>query len=99
MRSIGLFRCEYDSCVYVKSLEDGSRIFLLLYVDDMLIACKSRKVVQELKAALSLEFEMKDLEPARKILGIKIFRDRAKKVLYLSQGGYIKKVLERFRMK
>ena len=75
MRSIELFRYEYDSCIYVKSLEDGSRVFLLLYVDDMLIACKSRKVVQELKATLSREFEMKDLGPARKILGMEILRD------------------------
>ena len=51
LRSIGLFRCEFDLCVYVQSLEDGSRVFLLLYVDDMLIACKSRKVVQDLKAS------------------------------------------------
>ena len=99
MRSIRLFRCEYDSCIYVKSLEDVSRVFLLLYVDDMLIACKSRKVVQDLKASLSREFEMKDLGPARKILGMEIFRDRARRVLHLSQGGYIQKVLERFGMK
>ena len=99
MRSSGLFRCEYDSCDYIKSLEDGSRVFLLLYVNDMLIAYKSMKVVQELKAALSRKLEMKDLRPVKKILGIKIFRDRAKRVLHLSQGSYIKKVLERFRMK
>ena len=99
MRSIRLFRCEYDFCVYVWSLENGFRVFLLLYVDDMLIACESRKVVQEWKTALSRELEIKDLGPARKILDIKIFRDRAKKVLHLSQGGYIKKVLERFRTK
>ena len=74
-------------------------MFLLLYVDDMLIACKSRKVVQDLKASLSREFEMKDLGPARKILGMEIFRDRAWRVLHLSQGGYIQKVLERFGMK
>src|ERR1044072_9997982 len=35
---IGFGRCEYDCCVYVRSLDDGSNIFLLLYVDDMLIA-------------------------------------------------------------
>ena len=53
VRNIRLFRYEYDSCVYVKSLKDGFRVFLLLYVDDLLIACKSRKIVQELMAALS----------------------------------------------
>uniref|UniRef100_A0A2N9G4M2 CCHC-type domain-containing protein n=1 Tax=Fagus sylvatica TaxID=28930 RepID=A0A2N9G4M2_FAGSY len=41
MIQIGYTRCEYDCCVYVRILEDGSYIFLLLYVDDMLIAAKS----------------------------------------------------------
>ena len=31
-------RCDYDYCVYVRSLDEDSFIFLLLYVDDMLIA-------------------------------------------------------------
>ena len=30
---------------------------------------------------------------------LKIFRDQAKRVLHLSQEGYIKKILERFGMK
>ena len=99
MRSSGLFRCDHDLSVYVRSLEDGSWLYLLLCVDDMLIACKSKEVVQESKGALSRKFEMKDLGPAKKILGMKIIRDRTKRLLYLSQGGYIKKVLERFGMK
>src|SRR5580765_6358588 len=38
MLKIGYRRCDYDCCVYVRSLDDGSFMFLLLYVDDMLIA-------------------------------------------------------------
>jgi len=41
MIQIGYKSCEYDCCVYVKSLDDGSFIFMLLYVDDMLIAAKN----------------------------------------------------------
>ena len=84
MKSIGLFRCDHDSCIYVRSLEDGSWIYLLLYVDDMLIAFKSKKVVQELKEALSQKFGMKDLGPTKKILGMKMVRDRIKRLLHLS---------------
>ena len=51
-----------------------------MYVDDTLIACKSKKVVQELKKALSQEFEMKNLRPAWKILGMEISRDRSKEL-------------------
>ena len=65
----------------------------------MLIACKSKKVVPELKGALSREFEMKDLEPTKKILSMKIIKDRTKRLLHLSQKGYVKKILERFDIK
>ena len=64
-----LQRCEYDCCVYVKSLDDGSSIFLLIYLDDMLIATKSRSEVNKLKILLSREFDMKDLGAARSFLG------------------------------
>ena len=41
---------------------------------------------------------MKDLGAAKKILGMRITRDKKNKKLMLSQGEYIEKVLERFRM-
>ena len=41
---------------------------------------------------------MKDLGPAKKVLGIKILRDKKASKLYLSQKGYIEKVLCRFNM-
>ena len=40
--------CEYDSCVYFKQGDDPT--YLLLYVDDMLIALKNKTHVQNLKA-------------------------------------------------
>ncbi|GJW71982.1 putative RNA-directed DNA polymerase [Tanacetum coccineum] len=47
---------------------------------------------------LSKSFAMKDLEPAKQILGIRIFRDRGAKKLHISQEQYIEKVLRRFNM-
>ena len=46
MLSHGFKKSEYDSYVYIK-IVDGSPIYLLLYVDDMLIAAKSRKEIVE----------------------------------------------------
>jgi hypothetical protein len=57
MIKIGYSRGEYDCCVYVRSLDDGSFIFLLLYVDNMLIATKGIMKVNKLKVLLSTEFE------------------------------------------
>ena len=43
-------------------------------------------------------FFMKDLREASYILGIKVYRDRPKKLLGLSQAMYIDEVLKRFSM-
>ncbi|KAJ4703754.1 Retrovirus-related Pol polyprotein from transposon TNT 1-94 [Melia azedarach] len=98
MIEIGYTRSPYDCCVYYSKATNGSLIYLVLYVDDMLIAAENKYDVQKLKDLLSVEFEMKDLGAARKILGMEIYRDRSKKKLFLSQKGYIQKILSRFGM-
>ena len=84
MIQIGYTRFEYDCCVYVRILKDGSYIFLLLYVDDMLIAAKSMCEVNRLKSLLHKEFEMKDPRATKKILGLEICRDKEARKLWLS---------------
>jgi hypothetical protein len=64
----------------------------------MLIVAKSMKEITTLKAQSSSEFEMKDLGPPKKILGMEIKRDRKSSLLFLSQEKYIEKVLHRFNM-
>ncbi|KAE8695795.1 hypothetical protein F3Y22_tig00110684pilonHSYRG00024 [Hibiscus syriacus] len=68
MRRQKYTRSKYDHCVYLQKLKDGFFIYLLLYVDDMLIASKSQKEIDKLKAQLNQELEMKDLGEAKKIL-------------------------------
>jgi hypothetical protein len=97
MYSTGFTRCQADHCCYVKSF-DNSYIILLLYVDDMLIAGSSIEEINNLKKQLSKQFAMKDLGPAKQILGMRIIRDRANGTLKLSQTEYVKKILSRFSM-
>ena len=70
--SLGYNRLSSDHCAYYKRFEDNDFIILLLYVDDMLVAGSNKDRIQELKAQLAREFEMKDLGPANKILGMQI---------------------------
>ncbi|GKV31442.1 hypothetical protein SLEP1_g40128 [Rubroshorea leprosula] len=77
-------------------LHDGSWVYLLLYVDDMLITTKSMLIIDDLKKQANGEFEMKDLGATKKILGMEIHRDCKGGKLFLSQKKYIEKVLERF---
>ena len=94
----GYTRSKFDNCVYFRQYGNGSFIYLLLYVDDMLIASKDRSLISKLKSQLCEEFEMKDLGAAKKILGMEIQRDRKGGRLFLSQGRYLEKVLDRFNM-
>ena len=97
MGNFGYTRNEkYHSC-YFKHF-DNSYIILLMYVDDMLIVESSIEEIKNLKRKLSKQFEMKDLGGAKKILGMRITRDRAKGILKLSQAEHVRKVLSRFNM-
>ncbi|KAG9446519.1 hypothetical protein H6P81_012647 [Aristolochia fimbriata] len=98
MLDIGFARSNADHCVYLQRFNDGDYIILTLYVDDMLVAGTNMKKIDDLKKRLANQFSMKDLGEAKQLLGMQITRDKKKKKLWLSQEGYVKKVLERFNM-
>ena len=87
-----------DQSIYQKV--SGRKIcFLILYVDDILLATNDRGLMHEVKQFLSNHFDMKDMDDASYVIGIKIFRDRHNDILDLSQETYINRVVKRFRMK
>ncbi|GJT26561.1 putative RNA-directed DNA polymerase, partial [Tanacetum coccineum] len=94
----GYRKTSSDHCVFFQKFGDDDFIILLLYVDDMLIVGKNIGRIAQLKRDLSKSFSMKDLGPAKQIIGIRIFRDRGAKKLHISQEQYIEKVLCRFNM-
>ncbi|MCO5553786.1 hypothetical protein L7F22_027501 [Adiantum nelumboides] len=98
MQSQGYERNQEDHCLYTKKLSEGSLIILIVYVDDMLIAGKSKDEIANLKKSLSTQFAMKDVDDANHFLGMRIKRDRQCGILELSQEHYVHKVLERFSM-
>jgi len=68
-------RLHAGHCYYFKWFEN-SYIILLLHVDNMLIVRSSMKEIVNLKAKLEKEFSMKNLSLAKKILGMKISREK-----------------------
>ena len=95
IKSYGFEQNLDEPCVY-KRHQDQVVMFLVLYVDDILLIGNYVGVMSSVKVWLSRQFDMKDLGEANFILGIKLWRDRKNKMLGLSQAGYIEKVLERF---
>ncbi|GKA56959.1 retrotransposon protein, putative, ty1-copia subclass [Tanacetum coccineum] len=71
---------------------------LVLYVDDILLMGNSIVMLQEVKSWLCKCFSMKDLGEAAYILGIKIIRDRYKRLIALSQSAILEKILQEIRM-
>ena len=86
-----------DDCIYHK-FSESKYFFLVLYVDDLLLATNDIGLLHETKRFLSKKFEMKDLGDASFVLRIQIYRDRSQGILRLSQKSYIDKVLKRFGM-
>ena len=77
----------------------GSSIaFLILYVDDTLLIRNDIEFVDNIKGYMNKSFSMKDLTEAAYILGIKIYRDRSRCLIGLSQSTYLDKVLKKFKM-
>lgn len=95
---MGFIWSKYDTCLYFKHVRSVTPLYILLYVDDILLISSSKSEIAGVKHDLKKHFDMKDLGPAQKILGVKITRDRSKKVMRLSQIDYLHKVLDRFSM-
>ena len=94
---MGFKENEEDNCIYAK-FKSGKFIFLILYVDDILLASSDVGLLLELKKFMSSNFDTKDLCEASFVLGIEIHRDRRKGVLGLSQKAYLEKVLKKYSM-
>ena len=63
-----------EPCVY-KRIKDGKVVFLILYVDDILLIGNDVGNLSSVKLWLHQQFDMKDLGEANYVLGIRLFRD------------------------
>ncbi|GKB18022.1 putative reverse transcriptase domain-containing protein [Tanacetum coccineum] len=86
-----------EPCIY-KRASGSIIVFLILYVDDILLMGNSIPMLQDVKSWLRKCFAMKDLGEVAYILGIKIYRDRSRRLISLSQNAYIDKILKQFKM-
>ena len=94
---LGFTRSDGDPCLYVKRASEGV-MMIALYVDDLLLAAKTKSQTSWIKKMLSDRFDMKDLGEAKVCLGLEITRDRQQKKLWLTQQTYMEKIVERFGM-
>jgi hypothetical protein len=80
---LGFVRSRDDHYVYPKQFGNHF-IYVVLYVDDMLLVGNKMDVIKEVKSQLSFKFDMKDLGDANFIMGIEIKRDHENMKLWLN---------------
>src|SRR3954470_1782540 len=97
IKIFGFIQTYGEACIY-KKVSGSSVAFLILYVDDILLIGNDVDLLNSVKDYLNNSFLMKDLGKAAYILGIKIYRDRSRRLISLSQSTYLEKVLKRFGM-
>ena len=87
--SIGFKRCKFDDCIYT----DG-KVYLLIYVDDILIIEKVLNQMEETIARLKKQFDCKDLGVVGSYLGLKI--ECSDGVVKIGQEEMINRVAKAF---
>ena len=92
---IGFRQYTADPCFLI---HDERGILLLVYVDDICVAADLITQVNWFKSSFKRLFKVKDLGEIEKILGVKITRNRSKRIIRMDQTSYLKMVLERIEM-
>ena len=85
-----------DHCLYTKDVS-GDRIYILVYVDDILVGSKKEAHIGEIYYYLKKEFEMTDLGDLNYFLGLEVHRQNGN--YSISLESYIERVAERFGLR
>ncbi|CAI7772728.1 unnamed protein product [Closterium sp. NIES-53] len=92
----GWKKIQVDEALYFKASDDGVTCWVLVYVDDLLAASSSPAMLKELKGLLEAAFELREILPVVKYLGLEIVCDRPARKLWLHQQSYANKLRRRF---
>lgn len=95
--SLGFKRSKNDYCLYVLIDEDDI-VYLILFVDDLLICCKNKRKIDIINSKLSKRFQMKDMGKIKNYLGINIDYNNNENIMTLSQKIYIESLARKYKI-
>ena len=97
LQLIGFKASDADPGLYISYRKD-CKVYILVYVDDILIAAPDLDIVQHVKQDLMSSFKARDLGEATFFLGMEINRDRSKHFIKLSQTRMTTELITKFNM-
>jgi hypothetical protein len=93
LKEMGFKPCATDNCVFTKEIPTGL-FYIVLYVDDLLLTTKDMGTMNEIKRELIGRWNISDLGPAHKFVGLTVTRNRSKRTIHLSQGVLLEDTLD-----
>lgn len=93
---LGFSRSEADHCVFYKGSDRP--IIVTVSTDDMTLAAKYLRTIEDLKRELGDRYEISDLGEIHWLLGIEVKRDRANRTIHLSQRAYLDSIIKEFNL-
>jgi hypothetical protein len=97
LRAIGFSNSKADAALFILRSK-GNPLFLLTYVDDLLLACKNTQLLAWVKQQITRQLDVHDMGEAHLFLGMEITRDRSARTLTLTQSHKTLELLKRWRM-
>lgn len=97
LEELGFTAAGADSALFSR-VSGGCPVFLVVYVDDILVAAQHIEAVKQAKHDVLQRFKGRDMGEASVYLGVEIKRDRAAHTLTISQAGYAAQLLQKHGM-
>ena len=89
LKNEGFEQSQADPCVYQRSGDD-SKVVIIVWVDDIIIAASDEATLQSVKHSLSSRFKMKDLGKLSWFLGIQFVCEEGR--ISMNQTKYLETV-------
>ena len=94
--SLGLLQSTLDPCAFYSAASATFVVFVLIYVDDIIILAETEERLQEVKEAFMTRFACKDLGQIKRFLGINV-KYVPGDYVRLEQSHYAQSVTEKYR--
>ena len=98
LKKLNFVQTASDPCIYYRKT-GGDIMYIGVYVDDIILAGRTVKQLEEIKRDLSQEFDIKDLGKLRYFLGMKVVQDEESQSIWIGQPAYAEDLLNKHGMK
>ena len=96
LKKMGFIQADSDPCIYRASV--GETFFIGVYVDDIVLAAKGEKRLNEVKKSLAEHFDIKDMGRLHYFLGMKVIQNEESNEIWIGQPAYTQNLFQKFGM-